>query len=210
MLRERLAVCLSDRLVQSALALQFKLWRLGQPWWLQSDSGRAGAKADRTQNKMYVICNVPSTSQAVSEHRELVHHSINISLMILYKNRLKKAKYSIFIKQVTTAVSHWEWQCEELESGLPSVRCWWKNWIRCTSRTHNWRVRGEKKKKKEMTLKWGPFKVFIVENSKIVCVCFDMVKHRMQLQHHVESYDTCGLFLGLVEGTLYFNRLVCV
>lgn len=157
MLRERLAVCLSDRLVQSALALQFKLWRLGQPWWLQSDSGRAGAKADRTQNKMYVICNVPSTRQAVSEHRELVHHSINISLMILYKNRLKKAKYSIFIKQVTTAVSHWEWQCEELESGLPSVRCWWKNWIRCTSRTHNWRVRGEKKKEKGNDLKVRSF-----------------------------------------------------
>lgn len=39
---------------QRALALQFKIWRLGNPWRLQSDSGRAG----RTVNKMYIRCNV--------------------------------------------------------------------------------------------------------------------------------------------------------
>lgn len=41
----RLAVCLSDRQVQRALAIKIKLWRLGHPWWLIRDSGRAGAKA---------------------------------------------------------------------------------------------------------------------------------------------------------------------
>lgn len=44
----RSAVCLSDRLVQSAPAPLFELWRLGHPggWKVIQGGGRAGAKAE--------------------------------------------------------------------------------------------------------------------------------------------------------------------
>lgn len=50
-------------------------------------------------------------------------------------------------------MSHWGWQ-QEPKSGLPSVHCWWRNWIRPTSRKNKWQQRG--RKKEEMTLKWDP------------------------------------------------------
>lgn len=98
-----LAVCLSNRLVQSALALQFNLWRLGH------QKGRCKNRWATWEN----MCAIFSARQQKKKWRR------------------KKSKYWNFIKtshhcNESLRVAAWG---TFSKSGLSSVHRWWKNWI---------------------------------------------------------------------------------
>lgn len=76
----RSAVCLSDRLVQSAPVLQIKLWRLGHE--------EVRCKSKNEIHLRFKILNIRHQKNiqtlAVRKHLEPAECCINVSLMILY------------------------------------------------------------------------------------------------------------------------------